>query len=44
MGAEQAFERTLRWVLDAVCTIRTEPIDWKFLIERIKKFDGCRGT
>ena len=38
-GAEQAFERTLRWVLDAVCTIRTEPIDWKFLIERIKKFD-----
>lgn len=38
-GAEQVFERTLRWVLDVVSLIRTTPIDWEFLIERIKKFD-----
>jgi hypothetical protein len=38
-GAEQIFQRTLRWVLDVVNLIRTTPIDWKFLIERIKKFD-----
>jgi hypothetical protein len=38
-GAEQNFQRTLRWVLDAVCLIRTTTIDWEFLLERIKKFD-----
>lgn len=38
-GSEQIFQRTLRWVLDAVIIIRNTPIDWKFLIERIKKFD-----
>ncbi|PKN53586.1 MAG: hypothetical protein CVU55_00230 [Deltaproteobacteria bacterium HGW-Deltaproteobacteria-13] len=38
-GAEQIRQRTFRWVLDAISIIRTGPIDWKFLIERIKKFD-----
>ena len=37
-GAEQIFQRTLRWVLDVVSLIRTTTIDWDFLIERIKKF------
>jgi len=38
-GSEQIFQRTLRWVLDTVTIIRNTPIDWEFLIERIKKFD-----
>jgi len=38
-GAEQIRQRTLRWVLDVVSIMRTVPIDWKFLIERIKKFE-----
>jgi len=38
-GAEQIFQRTLRWALDVASLIRTTPIDWEFLIKRIKKFD-----
>lgn len=38
-GAEQIFLRTLRWVLDAATLIKNTPIDWEFLIERIKQFD-----
>ena len=38
-GAQQIKHRTLRWVLDTVTIIRNTPIDWKFLIERIEKFD-----
>ncbi|MFA5321745.1 MAG: nucleotidyltransferase family protein [Smithella sp.] len=38
-GAEQVFQRTLRWVLDAATLIKNTPIDWEFLIKRIKQFD-----
>ena len=38
-GAEQIRQRTLRWVLDVAGIIRTMPIDWRLLIEHIKKFD-----
>lgn len=38
-GAERNNHRTLRWVLDVVSIIKTMPINWKFLIERIKKFE-----
>lgn len=38
-GAEQTFERTIRWALDVASIIRNVSVDWKFLIERIKEFD-----
>jgi hypothetical protein len=38
-GSRQVYQRTLRWVLDVISIIRTVPIDWQFLLERIKKFD-----
>ena len=37
-GAERNNHRTLRWVVDVVSIIKTAPINWVFLIERIKKF------
>ena len=38
-GAERNNHRTLRWVLDVVSIIKTMPINWEFLIERVKKFE-----
>jgi hypothetical protein len=38
-GSRQVYQRTLRWVLDVVSVIRTMPIDWQFLLDRIKKFE-----
>lgn len=38
-GAEGNNNRTLRWIADVVKIIRTIPINWEFLIERIRKFE-----
>lgn len=37
-GAEENEHRTLRWVLDTISVIKIMPINWEFLVERIKKF------
>jgi hypothetical protein len=37
-GSRQVYQRTLRWVLDVVSVIRAMPVDWQFLLDRIKKF------